>query len=66
MLFRRARYEVKENNYIFKQKKLLINKNDKIFFDKYFCFGNYEKIYIEKQNFCQKVFFYRKSKIVKL
>ena len=51
-----ARYEVKENNYIFKQKKTLINKNDKIFFDKYFCFGNYEKDLYRKNKISVKKF----------
>ena len=51
-----ARYEVKENNYIFKQKKNLINKNDKIFFDKYFCFGNYEKDLYRKNKISVKKF----------
>lgn len=51
-----ARYEVKENNYIFKKKKFLVNKNNKIFFDNYFCFGNYEKDLYKKNKISVKKF----------
>lgn len=36
-----ARYEIKENNFIFGNSEK--NKNKNIYFDNYFCFGNYEK-----------------------
>jgi surface carbohydrate biosynthesis protein len=42
-----ARYEIKENNFIFKNNKK--NKNNNIFFSNYLCFGNYEK-YLYKKN----------------
>jgi surface carbohydrate biosynthesis protein len=42
-----ARYEIKENNFIFKNK--INNNNNNIFINNYFCFGNYER-YLYKKN----------------
>ena len=51
-----ARYEINENNYLYKKKNSLQNKNTNIFFDNYFCFSNFEEDLYKKNKIQVKKF----------